>query len=174
VGDINVDLSKIGENRRNVEIVAVFASFGLLDLTKQFWQPIKHQNRWTWKAKREGRMVRSRSDVVMGTDWRFIQPVKILLPPTFVSDHYALTVRMNTSIAAEQKAYLRGRRHMPNTYDATLARETRAADAQFGQLLKLKVNTRPAGQPARHDWISKETHDLMDKRTRLQKRHALR
>jgi hypothetical protein len=86
-GDINVDISLPGGMVWDIEITTVLSSFGLQDLTRHFWQRNHYRHRWTWRAKRNGRMVHSRNDVVMGTDRRFIRAVKILDPPCFESDH---------------------------------------------------------------------------------------
>lgn len=47
-----------------------------------------------------------------------------------------------------------------------------APDVAFEQLIKCKIQIEPKTQPGRPDWISADTHALLDKRARLQKHGA--
>ena len=164
-GDLNVDLLASGRSARDTEIATVLASYGLDDMSRHFLQRTKHRRRWTWKQRREGRVVRSRCDVIMGTDRRHFTGMRILDPPGYDSDHFLLAAELVSAAPAEQKAYLRGRKAIPLTNDPTL--DTRAADAKMVELLQFKGQEETPDQTSRPDWISDSTWALMSQRVSL-------
>ena len=167
-GDLNVDLLNSGRSVRDTEIATVLASYGLDDMSRHFLQRTTHRRRWTWKQRREGQIIRSRCDAIMGTDRRHFTGMRILDPPGYDSDHYLLSAEIVSAAPAEQKAYLRGRKAIPATNDPTL--DTRAADVKMEALLKFKVHEEEAPKATpRPDWISDSTWALMTQRVNLYK-----
>ena len=73
-GDINTNLSDTENSGRGTEIAAALTEAGLEDMEAHFL-PRKHRwgrERRTWSMVREGKVVRSRTDYILGTDRRLL------------------------------------------------------------------------------------------------------
>ena len=69
-GDFNTDLGEIASDRRGTEIAAALTEAGLEDMTANL---LPRKRRWgrerrTWSMVREGNVIRSRTDYLLGTD----------------------------------------------------------------------------------------------------------
>ena len=69
-GDLNTDLGDAENNRRGSEIVAAMTEAWVEDITAHF---LPRKQRWgkerrTWSMVEEGKVVRSRTDYILGTD----------------------------------------------------------------------------------------------------------
>ena len=69
-GDLNTDLGDAESDRRGSDIAAAMAEAGVEDTTAHF---LPRKRKWgrerrTWSMVREGKVVRSRTDYLLGTD----------------------------------------------------------------------------------------------------------
>ena len=69
-GDLNTDLEDAENDQRGTEIAAATKEAGAEDMTTQFIPRKRRWGRegWTWSMVREGKVVRSRTDYLLGTD----------------------------------------------------------------------------------------------------------
>ena len=82
VEDLNTDLEATENDRRGSEIVAAMTEAGVENMTVHFL-PRKRpwgRERRTWSMVREGRMVRSRTDYLLGTDRSLFRNVSVQDP----------------------------------------------------------------------------------------------
>ena len=82
VGHLNTDLEESENNRRGTEIAAAMTAAGVEDMTAHF---IPRRRRWgrerrTWSMVREGRVVRSRTEYLLGTDRSLFRIVSVREP----------------------------------------------------------------------------------------------
>ena len=112
LGDLNVDLSALHDNRA-ADIAALIASFGLLDLLSHFYQRRRFADRATWSQVHGSSTLSSRCDYILGTDRRFFQNVQIKQPRLFSSDHFMLLGEFLSEPLRNNRHYLRGRRLFP-------------------------------------------------------------
>ena len=77
--DLNVDLGKEGGRGRYVDITVEMKTAGLEDLARHFFPRRRAwcQYRRTRVTRRQGRVVRSRMDYIMGSDRRIFQNVAV-------------------------------------------------------------------------------------------------
>ena len=67
VGDLNLDLNFL-EIDRDMEIVNILATSGLLDMHRHFKSPGRFRRPATWHQKREGEVIKSRPDYFLCSD----------------------------------------------------------------------------------------------------------
>ena len=87
-GDFNVDILA-PEGRRAENIATDLATAGVEDMAQHF---MPRGRRWCqdlrkWDMKRQGQVVRSRTDYILGTDRRLLQNVAVR-DPRHNTDHY--------------------------------------------------------------------------------------
>ena len=88
-GDLNMDLGDAENDRRGSEIAAAITEAGVEDMTAHFLpRKIKWgRERRTWSMMREGKVVRSRMDFLLGTDRSFFRNVSAQ-DPRHHTDHF--------------------------------------------------------------------------------------
>ena len=87
-GDFNTDLGETASDGRGTEIVAALTEAGVEDMMAHFL-PRKlpwGRERRTWIMVREGRVIRSRTDYLLGTDRSLFRNVAVRDPRH--SDHF--------------------------------------------------------------------------------------
>ena len=89
VGDLNTDLEDSEKDRRGTEIVAAMTEAGVEDMTAHF---LPRRRRWgrerrTRSMVREGKVVRSRTDYLLGTDRSLFRNVSVR-DPRHNTDHF--------------------------------------------------------------------------------------
>jgi hypothetical protein len=161
MGNINVDLRKSDRSPRDTKIMTTLANFGLFDMCNNFLQQWKHCHGWTWKSRRDGRVLKSCCDVMLGTDRCHFRAVTISDPPGFDSNHFAIIATIIAAPLAEHRAYLRGCKQQPTTHDSMLM--TNIADAHFWTLAGYCEKKVAKHWTDRADWISDRTWKLMNK-----------
>ena len=114
VGDINTDLEDSESNRRGTEIAAAMTAAGVEDMTAHF---LPRKRRWgrerrTWSMVREGKVVRSRTDYLLGTDRSLFRNVSVR-DPRHNTDHFLVVGCLRSALELEHTRYIIGRRKMP-------------------------------------------------------------
>ena len=77
--DLNTDLEESENDQRGTEIAAAMTASGVEDMTEQF---LPRRRRWgrerrTWSMVREGKVMRSRTDYLLGTDRSLFRNVSV-------------------------------------------------------------------------------------------------
>ena len=88
-GDLNTDLEDTESDRRGTEIAAAMTAVGVEDMTAHF---LPRKRRWgrerrTWSMVREGKVVRSQTDYILGTDRSLFRNVSVQ-DPRHKTDHF--------------------------------------------------------------------------------------
>ena len=88
-GDLNTDLEDSESDRRGTEIAAAMTAEGLEDMMAHF---LPRKRRWgrerqTWSMVREVKVVRSRTDCLLGTDRSLFRNVSVQ-DPRHNTDHF--------------------------------------------------------------------------------------
>jgi Reverse transcriptase (RNA-dependent DNA polymerase)/Endonuclease/Exonuclease/phosphatase family len=172
-GDLNVDLRRhINQSTRDAAIATTLASCGLDDMSRHFYQRRRHKEGYTWRQRREGRIVRARNDAILSDERKWFQKVAIVEPPGCDSDHYMLVATITTQSLHEHKAYLNGRKKIdfPSEYDFG---PTNAIDEIFTSLQQQCLKRINNTNPKTSDWISNRTWRLMRRRTALKRIHSV-
>jgi exonuclease III len=112
LGDLNVDLLNL-RPPRNQQVAEVITAYGLEDMLHHFQQRKAFTHQKTWWQNREGKIIRSRCDYILGTDRRLFETVSIRDPRYFTSDHYMLVACYLISPTPSHKLYLQGRKRLP-------------------------------------------------------------
>ena len=107
---------------------------------------------------REGKVIRSRTDYLLGTDRSLFRNVAVQ-DPRHNSDHYMVVGNLRGGTAREHVQYIKGRRRMPLLPPKEPTRE----DKLFGDL-RWAVPKPHEREKHRNAWISDETWRLADKR----------
>ena len=100
---------------------------------------------------REGRVIRSRTDYLLGTDRSLFRNVAVR-DPRHNSDHYMVVGHLRSETAREHARYIKGRRNMPLQPPKEPTRE----DELFGDLRRA-VPKPQEREKHRNAWISEET-----------------
>jgi hypothetical protein len=136
-------------------------------MSQNFLQTRQHKHGWTWREKRNGVVIKSCCDVIMGTDQRHFKLMKIINPPSYDSDHYAVVATIWAATMREQKNYIQGRKQFPEVFDSSLLMEL--VDTTFSNLLKFKIVDDKRRLHERSEWISEAMWNLIEKRSRFMK-----
>ena len=107
---------------------------------------------------REGKLVRSRTDYILGTDRRLFWNVSIWYP-RHNTDHYMVLGCLRSAPEREHTRYLSGRKQLPLRPPA----EPTWEDGIFAALLRA-VPKPHAMERSKNGWISKDTWRLVDER----------
>ena len=112
-GDLNADILA-PEGRRAESIATDLATEGL-DYMAQHFMP--QGRRWcrdrrTWEMRRQGQVVRSRTDCILGTDRRLFQNVAVR-DPRHNTDHYMVLGCLPGAPLAKTIRYQGGQRRWP-------------------------------------------------------------
>ena len=152
-GDFNTDLGEMASDRKGTEIAAAITEAGLEDMTAHFL-PRKRRlgrERRTWIMVREGKVIRSRTDYLLGTDCSLFRNV-VFRDPRDNSDHYMVVGLLRGGTTREHIRYIAGRRRM----QLKPPREPTREDMLFGDLRRA-VPKPHMREHHRNAWISKET-----------------
>ena len=130
-GDFNTDLGDTTSDGRGTEIAAALTEAGVEEMMAHFL-PRKRlwgSERRTWSMVREGRVIRSRTDYLLGTDISLFRNMAVR-DPIHNSDHYIVVGHLQCETAQEHARYIKGRRKMP----LQLPKEPTREDELFGDL----------------------------------------
>ena len=97
-GDLNTDLEDSENDPRGTEIAAAMTAAGVEDMTAHF---LPRRRRWgrerrTWSMVREGKVVRSRTDYLLGTDQSLFRNVSVR-DPRHNTDHFMVVVCLRSA-----------------------------------------------------------------------------
>ena len=114
------------------------------------------RERRTWSMVREGRVIRSRTDYLLGTDRSLFRNVAVQ-DPRHNSNHYMVVGHLRSDMAWEHARYIKGRQKIPLKPPTEPTRE----DELFGYLRR--AVPKPHGREKhRNAWISEEMSRLAD------------
>ena len=159
-GDLNTDLGAPENDRRGSEIAAVMTEAGVEDMTAHFF-PRKRPwgiERRTWSMVRKGRVVRSRTDYLLGNDRSLFMNVSVR-DPRHNTDHYIVVSHLRSTTARYHSRYIKGRRKMPLKPPTEPTREDKLFKA-----LQRAVPKPHEREKHKNAWISEETWRLANKR----------
>ena len=138
---------------RGSEIAAALTEAGVKDMSAHFL-PRKRlwgRERQTWSMVREGRVVRSRTDYLLGTYQSIFRNVSVQ-DPRHNSDHFMVVGHLRSATARDHARYIKGRRKIPLK---PLSEPTRE-DELFGALRRA-VQKPHERDKHKNAWISYET-----------------
>ena len=113
-GDLKTDLGDAESNRRGSEIVAAMAEARVEDIRAHFLPRKQNwgRERRTWSMVREGKVVRSRTDYLLGTDRSLFRNVSVR-DPRHNTDHFMVVGCLLSAPKQKHARYIMGRRKMP-------------------------------------------------------------
>jgi hypothetical protein len=162
MGDINVDFRTNMPSSRDAEIMALLTTLGLEDMSKHFIQRRRFRHGNTWNMERDGTILQSRCDYIMGIDRRIFQFIQIK-DPDYNSDHLMVTGGLQSASKHENTAYLRSRRKFPLRIQHTTT--THATENEYSKLKQyIESHTSEVERKTRAPWISSDTWRLIDSR----------
>ena len=147
-------------DRRLTDIAAAMTEAGVEEITAHF---LPRKCRWgrerrAWIMVREGKVVRSRTDYLLGTDRSLFRNVSVRYP-RHNNDHFMVVGCLRSSPKGEYTRYIMGRRKMPIQPHTKPTREDGIFAALRRAVPKPHVKYRH-----KNAWISEETWRLVDKR----------
>ena len=156
LGDLNVDLDN-PHSPRDLAISASLATLGIFDFSTSFYRRV---HRWTWCQRRDGVVIHSLCDYILGTsrtDWRNIQYKTV---PYYDSDHRLVRGDLLLPSAHCHHHYVKLRKRYPFRLPS---RSTRLCDKKLSFLRKHRDRPSPA-QFRSDSWIAPDTWVLIDRR----------
>ena len=156
--------------RRGSKIAVALTEAGVEDMSEHF---LPRKRLWgrecrTWSMVREGRVVRSRTEYLLGTDRSLFRNVSVQ-DPSHKTDHYMLVGHLHSATARDHVHHIKGRRKMPLKPPTEPTREDELFDA-----LRRAVLKRHELEKHKNAWISKETWRLVDERVSTRKETRVR
>ena len=93
LGDLNMDLNG-ARKPWGQQVADLLAEYSIIDLVLHFRHHRRFWNLKTWSQVRQGTILRSIYDYILGTDRRHFELVGICDMRNFLSDHFALRSRL--------------------------------------------------------------------------------
>ena len=164
-GDLNSTLADPENDGRGTEIAAALTEAGLEDMAAHFLprQRRWRRERWTWSMVQEGKVVRYRTDYILGTDQSLFCNVSVR-DPRHNTDHYMVLGCLRSAPEREHVKYLTERKNLPLRPPAEPTRE----DGIFAALRRAVPKTH-ARERRMNEWIYKDTWRLVDMRVSVQR-----
>lgn len=166
LGDLNVDLSSPSRDARSTSIVDCMSAQGFEDLLLHFKSNRRYAHGKTWWQERQGAIIRSRCDYILGLDRRIFSKVCLKDPRCFTSDHYMVVGKLLSAPLSSNLSYLRGRTRFP--VRAPKWGPHTKVDSIF-QDLTAAIDPPTRANRVRSSWISDETWALVDARASLRR-----
>ena len=143
-----------------MEIAAALTEAGLEDMKAHF---LLRRRRWgrdqrTWSMVREGKVVRSRTDYILGTDQSLFSNVSVW-DLRHNTDHLMVVGCLRSAQAREHAKYLTGQKKLLLQPPTNPTREDRIFAAVRRAVPKPHAREQRTGE-----WISEETWRLFDER----------
>jgi hypothetical protein len=168
MGDINVDLRTQTPTNRDIEIMALLSTLGLEDMSTHFLRRKNFRHDNTWQCEREGNIIQSRCDYILGTDRSFFQYISIR-DPRYNSDHLMVTGGIRSAAKNDNIKYLRCRRRFPLRRTSTQT----ATETEYDTLkTHIELQAPHVDRQAKAPWISAGTWKLIDTRTSKSKNRS--
>ena len=151
--DLNTDLGAIENDRIGSYIAAAMMEAGVENMMAHF---LPRKQSWgrelrTWSMVREGWVVRSRTDYLLGTDRSLFRNVSVR-DPRNNTDHYMVVGHLRRATARDHARYIKGRRKMPLKPPTKPTRDDELFDALRRAVLKPHER-----EKHKNGWISEET-----------------
>ena len=121
------------------------------------------QERRTWSMVQEGKVVRSRTDYIIGTDRSLFRNVSVR-NPRHNTNHFMLVGCLRSAPEREHIRYIAGRKKLPLRPPADPTRKDGIVAA-----LQRAVPKPHARERRKNEWISEETWRLVDERVSAQR-----
>jgi hypothetical protein len=151
MGDINVDLQTNTPSNHDTEIMALLATLGLEDMSTHFLQRKNFQHGNTWSMEREGDLIQSRCNYILGTDRRLFKYIQIK-EPNYNSDHLMVAGRLRSA---------------PKKETANMIKD------EYNKLKScIEIQAPEVNRQAKAPWISTETWKLIDAWASKSKSHS--
>ena len=168
VGDLNTMLTEPEKERRGTDIAAALVEEGLKNMATHF---LPCQRKWgrerrTWSMVRKGKVVRSRTDYILGTDRCLFWNVSVWYP-RHNTDHYMVLGCLHSAPKREHTNYLTGRKRLPLRPPSYPTREDRIFAA-----LRRAVPKPHARERRKNWWILEDTWRLVEERVSAQRKLA--
>ena len=159
-GDLNTDLEDSESDRRGTYIAAVMTMAGVEHMTAHF---LPRKRRWgrerrTCSMVREGKVVRSRTDYIIGIDRNLFRNVSVR-DPRHNTNHFMVVGCLRSAPEQEHTRYIMGRWKMPLRPPTEPTRE----EGIFASLRRA-VPKPHARDRHKNVWISEGTCRIIDKR----------
>ena len=169
-GDLKTDLEDSESDRRRSEIAVEMMEAGVEDMTAHFL-PRKQRygrERRTWSMVWEGKVVRSRTDYLLGTDRGLFRNVSVR-DPQRNTNHFMVVGCLRSAPEWEHARNIMGRTTMPLRPPTDPTRK----DGIFAALWRA-VPKSHARDRYKNAWISEETWRLVNKRVSTQRGTGVR
>jgi hypothetical protein len=168
LGDINVDLRTQAPNHRDTEIMALLAMLGLEDMASHFIQRKKFRHGNTWQMERDGNLVQSRCDYILGSDRKAFKYVSIK-DPFYNSDHFMVTGGIRSASRQDNSRYLRSCQRFPMR---PIIPQT-DTEMEYDKLKRyIEIQAPDVKRQAKAPWIQADTWKLIDTRTSKNKNRS--
>jgi len=110
---------------------------------------------------RNGTHQRTRCDYALVDADVPVQSLRLIIPPRFHSDHWAIKLQIRSSGARVHNRYIHNRTQLPRV---PALPDEGGPNRLFNELLSLHNRPQPIEYPARDNWIATDTWSLIDQR----------
>jgi len=167
VGDFNTDLDKV-EDERSIAIATMMQHLGVIDSISHFPQK-QHRRNTRHRRLRNGSRQRSRCDYAMTDPIIAVKSIRIVDPPRYSSDHWAVKLQLQSDNIRRHQRYLSNRSQLPSI---AAAPDEHTPNELFTQLLTFHNRRTTPTYPPRDSWIALDTWALIDQRNNALRRSA--
>jgi len=159
LGDLNTDINDTTD-AHSIAIASTMDLLGVTDASNRF--PQKNKRRYTRHHHlSSGAHHCSRCDYVLTDPMVPVKSIRIVIPPRFVSDHWAVKLQIHSSTTQEHSRYMHNRSRLPSVRPEA---DEAIPNAIFTELLTHHNRIPPPAYPLRDAWIARDTWTLIDQR----------
>jgi len=159
LGDLNADIDDTADER-SIAIATTLQLLGTADVLPFFHQ--KNRRRTTrHRHMPDGSHQRSRCDYAMVDPSISVKSLRTVIPPRYVSDHWAVKLQVRSAGMQAHQRYLHNRSRLPTVHPEP---DEHGPNMLFSQLLDHHSPPTPVIYPPRDVWIADDTWALIDRR----------
>jgi len=167
LGDLNVDIDN-QNSERGIAIATTLQHLGVTDIIRKF--PQKHKRHYTrHRVLHDRTHQRSRCDYALTDPSINVKSIRLVIPPRFHSDHWAVKMQIRSDNQKQHRQYLHNRTCLPLI---TPEADEHGPNRIFAQLLEFHERQIPPAYAPRDAWIANDTWTLIDRRTAALRRLA--
>jgi len=167
LGDLNADLDDTS-SARSIAISTTMQHLGVTDIFHHF--PQKKNRCHTRHHTINGTTHRSRCNYALVNEAVNVRSMRLVIPPKFHSDHWAVKIQIRSLTLRTHHRYLRTQASFPAIPPV---QDKHGPNLLFQQLMQHHHRHSPTAYPPRDAWIAADTWRLIDQRTAALKHLAV-
>jgi len=152
LGDLNADIGDT-TNARSIAISTTLQHLGAIDIFHRFLQKKRRRNT-RHRVLTDSHQQRSRCDYALVDPRVDVHSIRVVIPPRFHSDHWAVKLKIKSSSLQAHRRYIHNRSQLPHVRPE---HDEQGPNRLFAELMTHHARIPPIVYPSCDAWIANDT-----------------